>query len=78
MARRYKTTTPAPVDLALGWVAAAVWFVGQLWGGVRLLAATLAVAVVLGLAHTALTPARSSTSTWAPSAGAAVVVTGSE
>jgi hypothetical protein len=66
MAKRYKRTTPAPVDLVLGWLAAGVWFVGQLAGALRLLAATLAVAVVLGLAHTAVAPARGVGSTWDP------------
>jgi hypothetical protein len=79
MAKRYKPQAQpsAPVELVLGAVALLVWGVGQLWGAVRLLAATLAVAVVVGVAHTALTPVRDSTSTWAPSAGAAVVVMGS-
>lgn len=67
MTRRYKTTTPAPVELALGALAAVVWFVTQGVSWLRLLVGGVALAVVLGLAHTALAPVRSTASTWGPS-----------
>jgi len=66
VARRYKTTTPASVELALGLVAAVVWGVGQLVGWLRLLVATLAAVVVLGLTHTAVAPVRGAASFWGP------------
>lgn len=78
MAQRYKPQAQpsAPVEWVLGAVALLVWGVGQMWGSLRLLVATLAVAGVVGLAHTALNAARGTTSVWTPS-GAAVAVMGS-
>ena len=66
MARRYKTTTPAPVELALGLVAALVWGVSELVGWFRVLVATTAAVVMLDLAHTAVTPVRAAASVWGP------------
>jgi hypothetical protein len=76
MAKRYKPQAQpsAPVELVLGAVALLVWGLGQAWYSVRVLVATLLVELVLGVAHTAPTPVSGSTSTWAPSAGAAVAV----
>ena len=78
MARRYKTTTPAPVELALGLVAALVWGVNELVGWLRVLVATLAAVVVLGLAHTVVAPRDPAASTWvlAPTLPVAALVAG--
>ena len=67
MTRRYKTTTPAPVELALGWLAAAVWFVTQGVSWLRLLAAGTALGAALLVGYSALSPVRAPASMWAPS-----------
>jgi hypothetical protein len=62
--KRYKAQPSAPVEWVLGVVALVVWGVSQLVGSLRVLVATLSVAVVLGLAHTAVAPVRGVGSTW--------------
>lgn len=66
MTRRYKTNTPAPVEVALGWLAAAVWFVTQGAGWLRLLAAGVALGAALLVGFSALAPVRAPASTTAP------------
>lgn len=63
---RYKTTTPAPVELALGWLAALVYGITQGWGWLRVLVATVGLAVALLAAHTGLSPVRAAASVWGP------------
>lgn len=62
MERRYKTTTPAPVELALGLLAAVVYGVTQGLGWLRLLVGGVALALALVVVHTAATPVRGAAS----------------
>lgn len=72
MARYTKTPGPA-VERVLGVVAAVVWFATQGAAWLRLLVGGVALAVVLGLAHTALAPVRGTASTWGPSTAPVVL-----
>lgn len=67
MTRRYKTTTPAPLEAVLGWVAAVVWFVTQGASWLRLLAAGVALGAALLVGYSALSPVRAPASVWGPS-----------
>lgn len=65
MAKRYKaTSTPASVERALGLLAAVVWCITQGWGWLRVLVATVGLALALLVVHTGLSPARGAASTW--------------
>lgn len=66
MTRRYKTTTPAPLEAVLGAVAAVVWFVTQGVSWLRLLAAGVALGAAVLVGYSALGPVRAPASVWGP------------
>lgn len=73
---RYKTTPPAPVELVLGALAALVYGITQGWGWLRVLVATVGLALALLVVHTGLSPVRGAASVWGPTSAVAVATHG--